>query len=75
MTKKERDALIKAETKKALDDFKATIPGYAPPSGGGRSPGGRLTLAQIDAMPMSEWQSYSREDRTRMLEDAHRMTG
>lgn len=32
-----------------------------------------MTLAQIDAMPMNEWMAKPREERQRLLDDAHRM--
>jgi hypothetical protein len=42
-------------------------------SGGeGRAPGGRMTLAQIDAMPMNEWMSKPKEERDRLLEEARK---
>lgn len=76
MTQKDLDARLQGAAKKALDDFKAANPGSAPPAGGGANTlTGNLTLAQIDAMPMNQWMSYPREERTRLLDAAHRAAG
>ena len=66
--------LLADERKQAVDGFKAAnAPPDNPDTFGTKGRTGKaLTLAQIDAMPMSEWLSLGdHESRTKMLEDAH----
>lgn len=61
--------------KRAVDDFKRSLGIDVAPATNGSRPvtGHGMTLAQIDAMPMHEWNAIPKEDRQRILDDAHRM--
>jgi hypothetical protein len=75
VSKKDHEAAIKLAKETALLEVDAGNPERVSGSvGGGRAPTGRnLSLAEIDAMPTNEWISnYSREERTRLLDAAHR---
>lgn len=72
-SQKDWDTELKAAQTKAVDDFKAANPQFAPPSTTGvvGALSTNLTLAQIDAMPTSEWLAMGDQPtRQRILNEA-----
>lgn len=54
---------------KGQDSQRAAAPAPTSARGGGTRP--RLTLDQIEKMPMAQWMNYPKEQRDQMLNDAH----
>ena len=61
--------------KAAQDELKAANPEMVVGTGtnGRANPAASMTLAQIDAEPYSQWVARPKEERERLLADAHRL--